>query len=130
MLHVDEDLLAIDALIEAVVAEILASDEAKTYQEAAVKFDRDAEIAEKIARLDENRAYLPYREDLRALAKEINVHPTVYGLKLAENDLQRRLSNLTKEIASAISKDIRVDDALPLGLDGKGESKHGHRRNA
>lgn len=62
---------------------------------------------------------------MRALQKEINTNDKVYALRLAENDVQAILSDLTKAITQSISDNIYVDENLPL-KGGRHERHHGH----
>ncbi|MDR0297958.1 MAG: YlbF family regulator [Streptococcaceae bacterium] len=124
MLPIDERLFEIDAVLEALTQEVLASSEASSYRLAKKAFEEDADLQEKVARLDENRAFLTYRPEIRALQKEIALNEKVYQLKLAENELQALLSALTEKIAASISPTIAVNTYNPI----KGGTKHAHRR--
>lgn len=121
MLIIDENLLRIDELIDDLVDEFVKFPEVDYYKKAKEAFEADKDLQEKLALLKENENYLPYRPELRQLQKEINLNEKVYALRLAENDLQLILSNLTEEITQAISKDIYVEKFSPLG----GEGRHG-----
>ena len=126
MLIVDENLLAIDSLLEDLAVELIKSDRAGAYLQAQRDFKADKDLQEKLQLLDENRDFLAYRQELRALQRELTVDPKVYALRLAENDLQEELSALTKRITAAISPHIYVDENLPLR---KGQHGRHHRRD-
>ena len=93
MLIINEQLFEIDDLIDEVVKDFLELPEVAAYR----------------------------RPELAQLRKEILLNEKVYQLRIAENDLQELLSELTKDISSAISAHIFVDENLPL----KGGSRHG-----
>lgn len=124
MLIIDENLLKVDALIDELVGEFSKMPEVIAYRKAKQIFESDIELQKQLSLLEENQEYLPYREELRQLQKEINVNQKVYNLRLAENDLQVILSNLTEKIAHAISKNIYVEDFSPLGRKGKHRGRH------
>ncbi|MDR2975812.1 MAG: YlbF family regulator [Streptococcaceae bacterium] len=124
MLHIDNNLLEIDSSIDEIVAELLKSDEVMLYRKARENFLKDEKLQNKIAVLQQNIDFIPFRSDLRELQREINLNEKVYQLKLAENDLQEILSNLTKAITYSISKNIPIDENLPL----RGGGHHQRRR--
>jgi cell fate (sporulation/competence/biofilm development) regulator YlbF (YheA/YmcA/DUF963 family) len=124
VLHIDNNLLEIDSSIDEIVAELLKSDEVMLYRKARENFLKDEKLQNKIAVLQQNIDFIPFRSDLRELQREINLNEKVYQLKLAENDLQEILSNLTKAITYSISKNIPIDENLPL----RGGGHHQRRR--
>ncbi|MFC4653380.1 YlbF family regulator [Lactococcus nasutitermitis] len=126
MLIIDEKLLEIENSFDNLVTEIGKSSEVARYKKLRRAFLADEKLQKKIAQLNENRDFLAYRPELRELQKEIFMDEKVYQLRLAENDVQVILSNLTKKIASSISENIYVDENIPL----KGGSRHDrHHRN-
>ena len=90
-------------------------------EEAKKAFEEDEDLQSKLRLLTDNQEYIAFRPELAQLRKEILLNEKVYQLRIAENDLQELLSELTKDISSAISAHIFVDENLPL----KGGSRHG-----
>jgi cell fate (sporulation/competence/biofilm development) regulator YlbF (YheA/YmcA/DUF963 family) len=125
MLRIDEDLFEIDALIENLVANILASPEAERYRVAKQALESDPQLQEELLKLQESADLIAFRSELRDLQKKVTVNPKVYQLKLAENDLQAELSALAKKLSAAVSENIAVDDLSPIQRGGH----HQHRRN-
>ncbi|WEV44956.1 YlbF family regulator [Streptococcaceae bacterium ESL0687] len=139
MLIVNESLAKIDDVIDKIVASFLSFDQVNNYKKAQADFEADIflqeqlkDLLEKNQLLAENEAYLPYRPELkelqreiRGLQREVNLNEHVYKLRLAENDLQGLLADLTRDIAATISEDISIDEGLPFskkGHHGRGES--------
>ncbi|WEV60451.1 YlbF family regulator [Streptococcaceae bacterium ESL0729] len=139
MLIVNESLAKIDDVIDKIVASFLTFNQVDHYRKAKSAFEDDFFLQEQIKSLleknqllAENEAYLPYRPELkelqrevRGLQRQINLNEHVYELRLAENDLQGLLADLTKDIAATISEDISIDEGLPFskkGHHGKGGS--------
>ena len=125
MLIIDEDLIEIDDLVENIVQAFSCFPEVEAYRHAKTKFTEDEILQKKITQLNENQKYITFRPELRALQKEINTNVKVYPLRLAENDVQAILSDLTKAITQSISDNIYVDENLPL-KGGRHERHHGH----
>jgi cell fate (sporulation/competence/biofilm development) regulator YlbF (YheA/YmcA/DUF963 family) len=121
MLIIDEKLLEIEDLLDELVGELLNLPEIAVYRQAKMDFLSDELLQEKLLLLNENLDYVAYRPELKALQREINTNEKVYAVRLAENDLQMILSELTKNITRGISEHIYVDENLPL----KG-GHHGH----
>ncbi|MDN5396557.1 MAG: hypothetical protein L0G05_08520, partial [Chryseobacterium sp.] len=88
-------------------------------------FESDAELQQKLQTLEENRAYITYRPEIRVLQQEILMTDTIYQLKIAENDVQSVLSELAKAISGVISDAIVVDENVPLKKGGH-HGKHHH----
>ena len=114
MLIIDENLLEIEDLLERLVSELAHLPEVKAYRQAKSAFLADTILQEQLAQLSENSAFISYRSELKKLQREINMNEKVYALRLAENDLQGILSDLTKKITQGISEHIYVDENLPL----------------
>ena len=126
MLIVDENLLEVDAAVDQVVAEFLALPQVANYRSARQAFLTDQALQEKIKQNQAQQDYAAFRPEIRALQHEINQNAKVYALRLAENDLQEILSDLTKKLAGAISETIFVDENLPL----RGGDRHArHHRH-
>ena len=127
MLIIDEKLLEIDELIDQVVSEFLKLPEVARYRQAREIFENDEVLQKKISVSRDNAEFANFRPELKALQREINLDEKVYGLRLAENDLQEILSALTETLANAISENIFIDENLPL----KGGSRHDrhHRKD-
>ncbi len=120
MLIIDEKLLALDEQIDQIVAEFINLPEVTTYRLAKIEFNKDHELQDKLRLLNAQADYILYRPELKQLQKEIITNDKVYALKLAENDVQVVLSELTERIARSISDHIYIDENLPL----KGGSRH------
>jgi cell fate (sporulation/competence/biofilm development) regulator YlbF (YheA/YmcA/DUF963 family) len=125
VLHIDENLLAIDEEIDKLAEEILNSQQVRHYRQSRQAFRNDENLQDELAILNENLAYLNFRPDLRDLQKKINLNPKVYALRLAENDLQELLSELTKSLTASVSEHITIDENLPL----KGGGHHQRRKS-
>ena len=121
MLIINEQLFEIDDLIDEVVKDFLELPEVAAYRALKTTFEEDEDLQAKLQLLTDNQEYIAFRPELAQLRKEILLNEKVYQLRIAENDLQELLSELTKDISSAISAHIFVDENLPL----KGGSRHG-----
>ncbi len=127
MLIIDEKLLEIDDSIDALVAEFMKFPEVTAYLQARSAFENDEGLQKKIFDNAVKSEYAAYRPEIRQMQREINLDEKVYALRLAENDVQLLLSDLTKRLAGSISENIYVDENLPLK---KGGSRHDrHHRN-
>ncbi|GFH41186.1 hypothetical protein [Pseudolactococcus insecticola] len=125
MLTIDENILALDDLADDVARAFLALPIVTEFQKKVAQFEADERLQEKIQRLEENRAFIAFRPEIRELQKEILMDETIYQLKISENDVQTTLSDLAKEVASTVSDGIVVDENLPFKKGGH----HAHHRN-
>lgn len=121
MLIINENLFEIDDSIDDLVKGILALPQVAAYHKLKTEFEADQDLQDNLRLLTENQDYIAFRPELAQLKKDILLNEKVYNLRVAENDLQELLSELTKDIASAISEHIFVDENLPL----KGGAHHG-----
>ncbi|MDG6141977.1 YlbF family regulator [Lactococcus formosensis] len=121
MLIINEQLFEIDDLIDEVIKDFLNLPEVNAYRALKKVFEEDEDLQSKLQLLTDNQDYIAFRPELVQLRKELLLNEKVYQLRVAENDLQELLSELTKDITSAISEHIFVDENLPL----KGGSRHG-----
>lgn len=121
MLIINEQLFEIDDLIDEVIKDFLNLPEVNAYRALKKAFEEDEDLQSKLQLLTDNQDYIAFRPELVQLRKELLLNEKVYQLRVAENDLQELLSELTKDITSAISEHIFVDENLPL----KGGSRHG-----
>lgn len=120
MLIINEQLFEIEDSIDTLVKAFLDLPQVAVYRGLKAEFEADKDLQEKLNILTENEEYIAFRPELLQLKKEILFNEKVYNLRVAENDLQELLSDLTKDIASSISEHIFVDENLPL----KGGSRH------
>ncbi|MEY8444397.1 YlbF family regulator [Lactococcus ileimucosae] len=120
MLIINEQLFEIEDSIDTLVKAFLDLPQVAVYRGLKAEFEADKDLQEKLNILTENQEYIAFRPELLQLKKEILFNEKVYNLRVAENDLQELLSDLTKDIASSISEHIFVDENLPL----KGGSRH------
>lgn len=125
MLRIDEDLINMNVLVDAVVCDLINTDEVKEYRIAQQAVESDEKLQQELMELRENADFIAFRPELRTLQQAINLNPKIYALKLAENDVQESLSVLTKKISAAISDKIFVDENNLF----KGGNHHCHRRN-
>jgi cell fate (sporulation/competence/biofilm development) regulator YlbF (YheA/YmcA/DUF963 family) len=126
MLIINDELLVIDELIDRLVDELMDLPEVRRYQILKRDFETDESLQKKLQILADNQEYIAFRTDLRELQKEIMLDKKVYELKIAENDLQALLSNLTKSIVKPISESIFIDENLPLKGGSRHARHHGH----
>lgn len=125
MLHVNEDLIEIDKLVDKLVCDFVSSDRVKEYRNIRRLVENDDKLQKELVTLKEGLEFVTFRPELKKLQRTVNLNPKVYALKLAENDLQACLSMLAKKLASEISETISVDQNSPL----KEGSHHQHKRN-
>ncbi|GFH42786.1 regulator [Lactococcus hodotermopsidis] len=118
MLTIDEKILELDDLTDEVVRAFLTLDVVADFRTKAERFKSDRVLQADLQTLAENREFLPFRAEVRELQKSILMNETIYQLKVAENDVQKSLSDLAKKIAGAVSDDIFVDENLPFGKGG------------
>ncbi|RZI49749.1 YlbF family regulator [Lactococcus kimchii] len=132
MLIIDQNLVEIDDLLDKLVSAFAQLSEVEAYRKARAEFLSDATLQKKVQIWNENKEFIPFRADLRALQQEINRNEKVYALRLAENDLQQILSTLTQKITQGISEHIYVDEHLPLknSKGGHHGRHHGQKRNS
>ncbi|WP_332375184.1 YlbF family regulator [Lactococcus cremoris] len=126
MLIIDENLVEIDDLLEKIMDSFLEFPEIKLYQKAKADFMADETLQNQLKVLNDNSDYISFRPELKTLQYEINTNEKVYALRLAENDVQQILTDLTKKITKSISEQIYVDENLPLkgGQHGRHHGKH------
>ena len=126
MLIIDENLVEIDDLLEKIMDSFLEFPEIKLYQKAKADFMADETLQNQLKVLNDNSDYISFRPELKTLQHEINTNEKVYALRLAENDVQQILTDLTKKITKSISEQIYVDENLPLkgGKHGRHHGKH------
>ncbi|WP_081165359.1 YlbF family regulator [Lactococcus garvieae] len=120
MLIINEQLFEIDVLIDDLVKDFLDLPQVAAYRKLKAEFEADQNLQDNLRTLTENQDYIAYRPELAQLKKDILLNDKVYHLRVAENDLQELLSNLTKDITASISEHIFVDENLPL----KGGNRH------
>ncbi|GAX46970.1 hypothetical protein [Pseudolactococcus reticulitermitis] len=125
MLIIDEKIIELDDLADRVAATFMKLDVVADFKARKLAFESDADLQQKLQTLEENRAYITYRPEIRALQQEILMTDTIYQLKLAENDVQTRLSELAKAISNVVSDAIVVDENLPLKKGGH-HGRHHH----
>lgn len=135
MLIVNEDLFDIDDAINKIVENFLNFEQVVKYKKVQADFQADEGLqskirlyADKSRKLEDNKEYVAYRTELkelqrevRALQREINLNEHVYALRLAENDLQSLMAELTHDIVETVSESISVDEGLPFS----GKKHHG-----
>ena len=126
MLIIDENLVEIDDLLEKIMDSFLEFPEIKLYQKAKADFMADETLQNQLKVLNDNSDYISFLPELKTLQHEINTNEKVYALRLAENDVQQILTDLTKKITKSISEQIYVDENLPLkgGQHGRHHGKH------
>ena len=122
MLIIDEKIIELDDLADQVAAAFMSLAVVTDIKARKLAFESDAALQQKLQTLEENRAYITYRPEIRALQQEILMTDTIYQYKIAENDVQMSLSDLAKAISGVISDAIVVDENLPLKKGGH----HGH----
>lgn len=125
MLTIDERVMALDDLAEVVAQEFMRLEVVSDFREKKQAFDQDNDVQKKLQTLEDNRAYISYRPEIRALQQDIMLSDSIYQLKLAENDIQTALSDLAEKIAAVISDEIEVDEHLPFKKGGH-HGKHHH----
>ncbi|MCL2681527.1 MAG: YlbF family regulator [Streptococcaceae bacterium] len=122
MLVINDELFQIEDSITYTVERLVETSEFEFYWIAKKKFDEDIELQEKIKILDKNKNFIEFRPELEQLQKDIIFNEKVYQLRIAENDVQTLLSEITKNISHALSKNINIDENLPIKKGGH----HGH----
>ncbi|MCI5870795.1 YlbF family regulator [Streptococcus sp.] len=142
MLEINQELIEIDDAIDALVASILETKEVKNYKKVKTRFQENTSLQEKLQLFstlnqdfENQKAYLPYREDLKVLKKEwllqkrqLDLDPLVQEMRQAEHDLQVLLSTVSHYLAKSVSEDIFVDEALPLSPHRRPHAKGHHIR--
>ncbi|MFZ2476100.1 MAG: hypothetical protein WAW58_03035, partial [Lactococcus raffinolactis] len=96
MLIIDEKIIELDDLADQVAAAFMSLAVVTDFKARKLAFESDAELQQKLQTLEENRAYITYRPEIRVLQQEILMTDTIYQLKIAENDVQSVLSELAK----------------------------------
>ncbi|MDR1605941.1 MAG: hypothetical protein LBS41_02385 [Streptococcaceae bacterium] len=130
MLRIDEKLIELDDLTDELTRAFLRLELVQIFQRRQQAFASDQVLQQQVKKLEENRAFVTMRPEIRALQQEVMMADATYQLKLAENDMQSALSELAKKIAGVISVDIFVDENLPLKKGGHhGRHHHGARTN-
>lgn len=125
MLIVNEDLMDLEDLTGKLTSEILLNPVFDRYKAAKLAVKNDNELQKKLSNLTENEEYVAFRPELRQLQKEVLMNEKIYALKIAENDVQEFLSDLTKKLVKSISEHIEVDENLPFSKGGKHGKHHG-----
>ncbi|HEL0647652.1 YlbF family regulator [Streptococcus equi subsp. zooepidemicus] len=128
MLIINEELFAIEKAIEQLVQDIRTSSQYQTYALAKKAFEADLALQTELALFEElkrdyelKQGLLESCPDARALRcqllhqkRQLDLHPLVAELRLAQVDLQEVLATISTAIAEAVSEDILVDTGLPL----------------
>jgi len=125
MLIIDEELVAIDQAVDELVASLIIEPEFLAYQAAAQAVEEDAGLSKQLQLLAEEEAHIAFRPELKKLQKELIMNEKVYQLRVAENELQALLSEVAGELSGAISKEIMIDENLPLAKGGR-HGRHGY----
>jgi cell fate (sporulation/competence/biofilm development) regulator YlbF (YheA/YmcA/DUF963 family) len=125
MLIIDEKIIELDELADEVVKAFTKLEVVETFRTRKLAFESDTDLQAKLQTLEDNRAFIDFRPEIRTLQRSLMMDDTVYQLKLAENDVQTSLSDLAKKIAGVISDDIFVDENLPLKK-GAHHGRHHH----
>ena len=124
MLIIDEKIIELDDLADQVAAAFMSLAVVTDFKARKLAFESDAELQQKLQTLEENKAYITYRPEIRVLQQEILMTDTIYQLKIAENDVQSVLSELAKAISGVISDAIVVDENVPLKKGGHHGTHH------
>ena len=124
MLIIDEKIIKLDELADNLASQFTKLTVVDTFRSKQNAFETNDELQNKIKILEENLAYIRYRPEIKALQKELLMDEVIYELKVAENDVQKSLSDLVKKIAEVISDDIPVDEHLPLKKGGHHGKHH------
>jgi cell fate (sporulation/competence/biofilm development) regulator YlbF (YheA/YmcA/DUF963 family) len=124
MLIINDALFEMEDLATQIANEIRISKEMQALEAAKADLEADADLQRSLATLAENADYLAYRPELRDMQKAVLTNPKVYAAKLAENDLQALLTDVTKQLAGKISPEIFVPDHTPLGNNNPHHRKH------
>ncbi|AZU61404.1 YlbF family regulator [Neobacillus mesonae] len=113
---------------------VLDSDIAEQYQDSLYKMQHNQETQKKIKRFvgmkelyEEVQRFGKYHPDykrvmsqIREYKREMDLDPNVAAFKLAENDLQTLLDQISKAIGSAVSEHIKVPSGNPFFETGHG----------
>lgn len=124
MLIIDEKIIKLDELADKLASQFTELAVVEAFRSKQNAFEADDALQNKIKILEENLAYIRYRPEIKALQKELLMSDVIYELKVAENDVQKSLSDLVKKIAEVISDDIPVDEHLPLKKGGHHGKHH------
>ncbi|HEL0610332.1 TPA: YlbF family regulator [Streptococcus equi subsp. zooepidemicus] len=122
MLIINEELFAIERAILQLVQDIRTSSQYQAYALAKKAFEADLALQTELALFEElKQDLLESCPDARALRcqllhqkRQLDLHPLVADLRLAQVDLQEVLATISTAIAEAVSEDILVDTGLPL----------------
>ncbi|MBA2795463.1 YlbF family regulator [Streptococcus porcinus] len=128
MLVINEDLFAIEDAIDHLIEDIKKTGEFQTYRKVYNKFKKDQQLQYEIEQFQrlltdvaDQKDYLRYRPDSKSINKEIlrkkrelDLHPKVVALRIAEVDLQTILAEIAESIAEIVSSTIFIDTGLPL----------------
>ena len=125
MLIIDEKIIELDDLADQVAAAFMSLAVVTDFKARKLAFESDAELQQKLQTLEENKAYITYRPEIRVLQQEILMTDSIYQLNIAENDVQSVLSELAKAISGVISDAIVDDENVPLKKGGH-HGKHHH----
>ncbi|GHI01275.1 YlbF family regulator [Neobacillus kokaensis] len=113
---------------------VLESDVAEQYQVCLYKMQKNPETQKKIQRFvrlkdlyEEVQRFGKYHPDykrvmiqIREYKREMDLDPHVAAFKLAENDLQSLLDQISKAIGGAVSSHIKVPTGNPFFDSGHG----------
>ncbi|MED4203341.1 YlbF family regulator [Neobacillus mesonae] len=113
---------------------VLDSDIAEQYQDSLYKMQHNQETQKKIKRFvgmkelyEEVQRFGKYHPDykrvmsqIREYKREMDLDPNVAAFKLAENDLQTLLDQISKAIGAAVSEHIKVPSGNPFFETGHG----------
>ena len=124
MLIIDEKIIKLDELADNLASQFTKLTVVDTFRSKQNAFETNDELQNKIKILEENLSYIRYRPEIKALQKELLMDEVIYELKVAENDVQKSLSDLVKKIANVISEDVPVDEQLPLKKGGHHGKHH------
>jgi cell fate (sporulation/competence/biofilm development) regulator YlbF (YheA/YmcA/DUF963 family) len=124
MLIINDALFEMEDMADKISDVIRDSKEMRALEEARAALENDLDLQGMLRTLEDNADYIAFRPELREMQKSVLTNPKVYAVKLAENDLQALLTDVTKRLAGRISKEIFVPDHTPLGNNNPHHRKH------
>ncbi|MGT2935124.1 YlbF family regulator [Streptococcus castoreus] len=130
MLIISDELIAIEEAIDQLVLDLKKTHQYKRYVSAKQAIEDDLELQADILSFQELKqeydakeellSFRPevkrWRRELLVQKRQIDCHPLVVTLRLAQVDFQTILADISEEIASAVSQVIFVDTGLPLAV--------------
>lgn len=125
MLIIDEKIIQLDGLADQVVSTFMTLDVVTDFKAKQAAFASDTEVQKQLQTLEENKAFINFRPELRTLQRDVLMTDSIYQLKIAENDIQTALSALARKLAGVISDSIEVDENLPFKKGGH-HGRHHH----